>query len=369
LRDSDTLARLGGDEFAVLLEDLKDRADADVAADRVIDALTSPIVLDQATVIVGASVGVTGGLDGESAEALLRNADMAMYVAKSRQKGSQMRFHPDMQSKVLERLELEADLRRAVQEHQFVLQYQPIVGLSEGELASVEALVRWNHPRRGRLQPGSFIAVAEETGLIVAMGRWALREATRQAREWERDSGRKLRVGVNISMRHLTDPSLIDDVQSALNESGLAPHQLLIEITESVLMSDSAEVLPVLAALKRLGVRIALDDFGTGYSSLAYLQDMPIDVLKIDKSFVDKLGGAQPDQVLVKAIVNLGATLMLRVVAEGIETPQQVEQLQALGCDLGQGYYFDRAVDADRVLDYLNGHIELSTVTPREVVV
>ena len=362
IRDGDTLARLGGDEFAILLEDLADPADALRTAERMSDALRAPVVLEGLSIIAVASVGISGGLEGETPDALLRNADVAMYVAKSDGKGKHVQFRPDMHSKVLERLEMEADLRRALDENQFVLNYQPIVGLKCGELASVEALIRWNHPERGLLMPGSFIMIAEESGLIVLIGRWALREATRQAREWELASGRGVRVGVNISTRHLCEPSLIDDVRNALNESGLDPRHLLLEITESVLMTSPAEIIPVLNSIKGMGISIALDDFGTGYSSLSYLQQLPIDVLKIDKSFMDMLVGENADPVLVKAIVSLGSTLRLRVVAEGIESSDQLSHLKDLGCDFGQGFYFDRAVSAERIQAYLSGDKELSTI-------
>ena len=361
-RDGDTLARFGGDEFAVLLEDLKSLEDAEAAAERIIEELRLPFDVGGLSVTISASIGVSGGADATSPSELMRNADVAMYVAKSDGRGRKVRFQADMHAKVLERLELEADMRRALDENQFVLNYQPIVGLTAGELVSVEALIRWDHPVRGRLQPGSFIGVAEETGLIVQIGRWVLREATHQAAQWHREGPRGLRVGVNISTRHLCEPTFLDDVRNALESSGLESKYLLIEITESVLMSNTASIILVLDELKAMGVSLALDDFGTGYSSLAYLQQLPIDVLKIDKSFMDKLSDGSADPILVKAIVNLGATLRLRVVAEGIETLDQVAQLQVLGCDLGQGFYFDKAVTAAKIQEYLNGDTALASV-------
>ncbi|MBC8086364.1 MAG: EAL domain-containing protein [Phycisphaerae bacterium] len=362
IREGDTLARLGGDEFAILLEDLVSVDDACLAAERMIAGLSQPTPGLPANLSIRASIGVSIGTDSNSAEELLRNADIAMYVAKSEGKGKHVRYVADMHAKVLDRLEVEADLRRAIEDNQFVLSYQPIVALGTGELTSVEALIRWNHPTRGLLQPAAFIDVAEETGLVVPIGRWALREATRQVRAWQVATGQGMRVGVNISTRHLCDPSLLDDVCEALNDSGLAPEYLLIEITETILIKNTAEIIVALQQIKAMGVAIALDDFGTGYSSLSYLQQLPINVLKIDKSFIDKLVGAQTDAVLVKAIVDLGATLQLTVVAEGIVTLEQVIQLQALGCQLGQGYYFDRAVPPEKILAYLRGNLSMNTV-------
>lgn len=360
-RGCDTVARLGGDEFAVLLEHLAQGTDADVVAERVLAAMRTPLRVQDREVVVGISVGIASGDEADSVDALLRNADLALYAAKARGRFRTVNFVPAMHAAALERSELEADLRLAIDApgaNGFHLVYQPIVDLATEATVGVEALLRWNHPTRGALSPATFIPVAEETGLIVALGRWVIREACAQAAAWERACtpslgglGAAFGLSINLSARQLQDAAIVSDVESALVEHGIAPRRLVLEITESVMMHDAALTLERLRRLKGLGVRIAIDDFGTGYSSLAYLRQFPVDVLKIDKTFVDGVGHGADETVITTAIVSLGTALALRVVAEGIEDRQQLARLRALGCDRGQGYLFARPLAPDAVLD------------------
>jgi len=360
-RGCDTVARLGGDEFAVLLKKVQSEGDPAVVAERIAAALRQPFVLDGKEMFVGTSIGIARSIPGDSAEDLLRNADLAMYEAKSRGKGIYRLFEPSMHEIARERLEIEADLRTALDRGEFRLLYQPVVDLETREMVSVEALVRWEHPTRGLVSPVDFIPAAEATGLIVPLGRWVLGEACRQAVLWEPepvdaaaraiDAAPALAINVNLSGRQLQDPALMDDVATALAESGLDPHRLVLEITETVLMQRTEETLEALHALKALGVRLAIDDFGTGYSSLSYLQRFPVDVLKIDRSFIKDIGHAENNAAIARTVIALGDLLSLRTVAEGIETPEQLARLKTLGCVHGQGYHFSRPVSADDVGD------------------
>jgi diguanylate cyclase (GGDEF)-like protein len=342
MRAADTAARLGGDEFAVLLEDLDSTREAVGVAERVIEALETPIVVAGREVLVGASIGVAFGRHG--AEDLLRHADVAMYRAKALGKGRYAMFEAGMQAEVMERLELEADLKRAVDRNELTVFYQPIIALATGELVGHEALLRWRHPVRGLIGPQSFIEVAEETGLIGPIGEFVLREACRQAAHWQASG--ELSMNVNLSGRQLEGPGLLDMVTTILRETGLAPGRLVLEITETVLMHDTEATIRRLRALRALGVRLAVDDFGTGYSSLRYLNRFPLDVLKMAKPFVDGLGDQSEDPALARAIVDLGSSLGLQIVAEGIERSAQLTMLRRLGCPLGQGYWFARPMSA-----------------------
>jgi len=353
-RGCDTVARLGGDEFAILLENVRDDADAVRVAERVTAAMRAPFDLEGKEVFAGTSIGIARGDEVKSAEVLLRNADVAMYTAKTAGKGRYALFASEMHTVVVERLELEADLRRGVERREFAVHYQPIVVLETGRIAGVEALVRWNHPKRGLVAPADFIPLAEETGLIVPIGRWVLREACQQGQQWQpqpagASGGSPLTITVNISGRQLQHAGLVEEVASALADSGLDPHRLVLEITESVTMQYTAATLHKLHALKALSVRLAIDDFGTGYSSLGYLQHFPVDILKIDKSFIDGVGGGVNGSALARAIIALGDSLGLRTVAEGIEQASQLAELQRLGCELGQGYYFAKPVAAEMI--------------------
>ncbi|MBI5289183.1 MAG: EAL domain-containing protein [Chloroflexi bacterium] len=341
LRPDDTLARFGGDEFAVLLEDASG-SDARTAGERILDALRTPFLVAGHELFVRVSVGaVASAFSDEEPEDLLRNADVAMYAAKARGKARVELYEPGMQAGVLERFELLGDLERALERGEFVVFYQPTVILSTAQVTGVEALVRWRHPTKGLIQPLDFIYLVEETGLILRLGRWVLDQACAQAKKWQtgRPGEPPFSVAVNLSVKQLR-PALVDEVAATLRASGLDPASLILEVTETAMMQDSALCETVLRSLKDLGVRIAVDDFGTGYSSLSYLSRFPIDILKIDKSFVDRIGTG--DAEVTNAIVELGQHLNLEIIAEGIERAEQSASLQALSCLQGQGYYFAR---------------------------
>ena len=343
LRPSDTSARLGGDEFAVLLEGLADEDQASEIADLIITALRQPLPVAQREVVVAASVGIAFVQDASDAGQLLRNADLAMYSAKRNGKGRHDTYRPQLFTAALERLELETDLRNALDRSELTVHYQPIVALSTGEIVGCEALVRWQHPRRGPLGPELFIPLAEETGLIEQLGRQVLDAACRQASQWrDRHGLDALSVSVNVSPRQVLGTQLVADVRRSLEQARLAPGSLVLEITESALLQDTDTTLEVLHRLKKLGVRLAIDDFGTGYSSLSYLQRFPFDVLKIDRAFVTAIDNQSDDSSLAPAVVSLANTMHLKVVAEGVETPSQADALAAMGCELAQGFLLAR---------------------------
>ena len=347
VREMDLIARLGGDEFAVLVENAVDDGEVIAVADRIVASFAKSFNLGGKEVFVSASIGIARTTAGESSDELVRNADVAMYAAKSRGKGQYVLFESQMHTAALERLVVEADLHRALEHEEFILEYQPIVMLETGEIVGAEALVRWVSRDRGTVSPGVFIPIAEETGLIVQIGRWVLRRACAAAQAWEKERGIPMRITVNLSGRQLQEPCIVDDVRLALQESGLQPDRLVLEITESMLMHNTEMSITRLAELKAIGVSLAIDDFGTGYSSLSYLQRYPIDILKIDKGFVDAIDKGGEGPVLASAIIALGETLRMNTVAEGIETEAQRQQLVALGCELGQGFLFAPPIDAD----------------------
>jgi diguanylate cyclase len=334
LRAGDTAARLGGDEFAILLEGLSDEREALIVAERVTAALRAPFAVGGLDVRVRASIGVATG-EGD----LLRDADVAMYQAKAQGRDRVAVFDCGMHDALVERVALENDLRRALEDGELRLAYQPIVDLAHGRLLAVEALLRWRHPTRGDVPPGAFVPLAEETGLIVPIGTWVLEEACRTAAGWV-----AVPVTVNVSSVQLRSAAFPSVVAAALEASGLPAERLIVEITESVLMTDVERTARLLAELKALGVRIAIDDFGTGHSSLQYLQQLPLDMLKIPKTFVDDLG--RGGGVVARAILDLGRSFGLEVVAEGIEEDVQRERLLALGCTSGQGFLFARPMPA-----------------------
>jgi diguanylate cyclase (GGDEF)-like protein len=357
VREADTPARFGGDEFAIMLEDNEDTPDATHVAQRVIDTLQAPFDVGGREVFVSASVGIATSHAGqEDAAELLRNADVAMYRAKHQGSGGYHIFEPGMRVALMERLELEADLQRAVEQQEFTLVYQPIMPLDGPAMSGYEALIRWSHPTRGLVSPMDFIPLAEETGLILPIGRWVLHQACQQAARWQRayptDPPRT--ISVNLSARQLQQASLIEEVAHALAASRLDPACLILEITESVLIQDTEATIAKLAALKGLGVRVAIDDFGTGYSSLSYLRQLPVDILKVDKSFIDGIQESPEASAVARAIIRLGRTLSLQTVAEGIEEPTQLDALRKMQCDLGQGYLFAKPLSSAELEELLS---------------
>jgi diguanylate cyclase (GGDEF)-like protein/PAS domain S-box-containing protein len=355
VRPGDTVARLGGDEFAVLLEPGEGEQEIRIVAERFIAALAQPFRLHAHEVFVSASVGYATGSGGDDAEALLRNADLAMYRAKTAGKGRVAAYASEMHAAVLERVELENDLRHAIERNELVVHYQPIVDLDTMTPIGVEALARWQHPRLGLVPPGEFIGVAEDSGLIVPIGRWVLEEACRQVRRWENAGCERVHLSVNISARELAAPRLAEHVARTLRTHSLDPAQLSLEITETILVEDTERTLAKLGLLRELGVGIALDDFGTGYSSLAYLRRMPVTTLKIDRSFVSDVGDGGDVDALAGTVVDLARSLRLATVAEGIENEDQLVRLRAMGCTYGQGFLFSRPVPADEAAGMLRG--------------
>jgi diguanylate cyclase (GGDEF)-like protein/PAS domain S-box-containing protein len=373
VREGDVVARFGGDEFAVLIQSAIGAPDAEMAAGRIVEGLHEPFVIDGRDIHVQASIGLAAaGMSGgtgvaggrpdsetDGAEQLMRNADLAMYKAKSAGGSGFASYDPQMLSGLVERLELEADLRMALERGELKLHYQPTIDLTDSRIVGFEALVRWQHPTRGLISPLDFIPIAEGTGLIVPLGRWVMTESCRQAMEWsEQNGGDPVKIAVNVSVRQFDRSDLPTMVGEVLAETGMPAGRLCLEMTESVLMTDTEENLAQLVRLKELGVTLAIDDFGTGYSSLAYLRRFPVDTLKIDRSFVERLGEQTDDVALANTIVQLGRSLGMSTVAEGIEEYGQLAALREMGCDYAQGFYFSRpvpAAEAGRLLSESTG--------------
>ena len=374
-RGCDTVSRLGGDEFAVLLERVNQDEGPEVAAQRIVNSLARPIeAVSGQRVTVSASIGIALRDSAETRDELMRNADVALYEAKTRSRGRWIVYNPAMHAALVDKVSLEADLRAAIErcqlahrpglektgtyprfgdtssQTQISLAYQPIVDMTSDTITGFEALVRWSHPERGVIAPATFIPVAEESGLVMALGRWVLRTACHQASLWNsRGVEAPITVTVNLSGRQLQDEGLAFDVEAALRESGLDPSCLILEMTESVIMHESTSALARLHEVKALGVRIAIDDFGTGYSSLSHLQQFPVDILKIDRSFLQRMHQGPNDAALIRTIIALAKLLSLRTIAEGVEDCEQQEQLRTLGCDSAQGFLFGRPMSADEV--------------------
>lgn len=362
VRSGETVARLGGDEFAIVLEMMRSDDDPQNLAERLLTNIAAPVDLSGREVAVNVSIGIAVAEPGEDDDTLLRNADAAMYAAKSLGKHRVRRFDPSMHARALVWLELEQDLRRALQNNELELHFQPLVRMRTGTLRGFEALLRWNHPRRGTISPGEFLHVAEETGLIVEIGRWVLHEACRQASQWgEAQAGERPAVSVNLASRQLDDPDLISEVRDALAQSGLDPSRLILEITESEVMRNPETARMRLQALRSQGVRVAIDDFGTGYSSLSHLQYFPVDELKIDRTFITRLDHGDREISFVRAMIALAHSLGIEVVAEGIEYDVQYAALDQLGCDIAQGFLLSAPLNPANMSDYL-----LSPLTPGE---
>ncbi len=370
VRAGETVARLGGDEFAVVIEEVSAKDDPQLLADRLLTLLRMPMRVGGREVVVGVSIGIAVAEATDDEETLLRNADTAMYAAKSSGKACVRRFDPSMHREAMEWLELESDLRLAIDRREFMLEFQPLMRLDNGRVKGFEALVRWHHPLRGYVTPGVFLPLAEETGLIVQIGRWVLADACRQAARWGLATGDAPSVSVNLAARQLDSESLMDDVRAALAASGLQPSRLILEITESDVMRDPELALARLKALKALGVKLAIDDFGTGYSSLSHLQYFPVDVLKIDRSFIQRIEEGDREAAFVRTIVSLAKSLSVQVVAEGIEDLAQQQFLHSVGCDLGQGYLYSRpllGMDVDRFISDAKQVRPLMVPAPRRM--
>lgn len=352
---SGEISRFGGDEFVVLLTDIELDEQARAVASRIRRALTSPFNYEGRQFVVSSSIGVAMyPRDGSNVETLLMNADTAMYQAKSAGRNTVRFYEPEMNARALQRFELEDDLRRAIEENQFQLYFQPKHSIATGEVTGAEALLRWQHPQRGWIAPTKFIGLAEETGLIVPIGEWVISEACRQLRLWHDNGHSKLCVAVNISANQVSHGDVADSVMGAIWEHGIRPQCLELEITESLLIRDVREAKGILRTFKDAGIRISIDDFGTGYSSLSYLRQFPLDALKIDRSFVQTMHVNPDDAALCGAIVAIGKKLGLKTIAEGVELEEQLDALRQSGCDEAQGYLFSGALPADELEEYLN---------------
>jgi diguanylate cyclase len=381
VRTADTVARFGGDEFVLIGTSIGDADDAANLASRVMQVLEAPVRIAAIDIHTSPSIGIAMYPDdGVTMQVLLAHADAAMYSAKQHGRGNFRRYSPGMDAGTEDRVQFESELHNAVALNQFQLYYQPKVDTRTGEVRSAEALIRWVHPRRGIVSPAQFIPVAEECGLIGTIGAWVVREACRQARAWQIDGVPPLRVSVNLSASQFRDSGLVDSIRAALDDAGLEAHFLEVELTESAVMSDPEKSIAILEQLSAMGVLVSVDDFGTGYSSMSYLRRFPIDKLKIDRVFIDEIVNRPEDASIVRAIVSLAHSLRLKVVAEGVETPAQLEFLKIAGCDEYQGYHFSRplpATDFERLIresrecddlteeDAIRTHSKLAAYKPR----
>jgi diguanylate cyclase (GGDEF)-like protein/PAS domain S-box-containing protein len=359
VREIDTVARLGGDEFAILLEDIDVEDEAEDVARRINKLLGGPFRLADKDIVSNASIGIAFSSLGYShPEEMIRDADIAMYQAKSQGRARHIVFDKGMHVLAVTQLEIETDLRRAIEQDEFLLYYQPVMNAESEKISGFEALIRWQHPRRGIVPPGDFIAIAEETKLIIPIGRWVIREACKQARIWQRAFPKQeLNVSVNIAPQQFTDPNLIDDIRNVLEETKLPGQRLKVEITESAIMENPNEVAYRLNQIREMGVQLHVDDFGTGYSSLSHLHRFPIDALKVDRSFVISMGESDENMEIVRTIIALARNLKLKTVAEGVETRGALEQLKKLGCDFAQGYFFSHPMEVGDATKFISKNL------------
>jgi diguanylate cyclase (GGDEF)-like protein len=366
VRARDTVARLGGDEFAILIEGEDVREKSTAVAKRILEKVRQTFNIGGFEVKFGTSIGIAIKDHGETtADELLRNADVAMYSAKGKGKNRFVIFETEMHRSLMAQIELEGDLRAAIENRQLNLNYQPILNLRTGEITGMEVLVRWNHPTHGVIAPLDFIRLAEQTGLIVPLGRWIILEACRRSKSLFDKHGNDLTVTINISGKQLENADFISDLAGIIKTVGIRSENMILEITESTMMEDTETILKLLHRIKSLGIRLAIDDFGTGYSSLSYLQQFPIDILKIDRSFVDGIEGSAQKNAVARTIINLSDTLQLATVAEGIENNEQAEILKGLGCEYGQGYFFARPLEFDQFDDLLENMNASSAIIPQ----
>lgn len=361
VRLSDTIARIGGDEFAILLEDTRQPENALHVSERILEAFKEPVLINGREIHIGTSIGIVttdSGCSSQTADELLRNADVAMYVAKQNGKGQYVLFNSVIHGFMLEKMELQNDMSKAIAEQQFVMHYQPIINLDINEVSGFESLVRWAHPTRGPIPPLKFISIAEETGLIVPLGRWILLESCNRLKELQKLYRRNFTITVNISGKQLQSKEFIDDVADILKETGIDPTYLVLEITESMMMDQGEKMIERLNALKGLGLKLAIDDFGTGYSSLSYLQQLPIDILKIDKSFINEIDKGMDNSAVARTILSLSETLRLSTIAEGVEEQSQADTLQQLSCQYAQGFHFSKPLPIDELRRFLSRDIK-----------
>ena len=359
MRHSDTVSRQGGDEFVVLLSTIKHPDDAAISAQKILTALAVPHLIGELELHVSVSIGISiYPEDGRDAETLTKSADTAMYQAKENGRDNYKFFEQTMNTRAVQRQSIEVGLRRALERREFVLHYQPKINLYSNLIVGVEALIRWQHPERGLMPPLQFLPIAEDCGLILPIGRWVLREACLQAQAWIRAGLRPITIAVNTSALEFNATDFLENIRATLDDTGLEPRYLELELTESVLMRDAEFTDSVLHGLADLGIKLAIDDFGTGYSSLSYLRQFPIDTLKIDQSFVNRITSSPDDATIVSAVINMGKSLKLRVIAEGVETPEQRTFLLAQHCDEGQGYYFSHPITPEALATLLQTGIK-----------
>ncbi|HEY0845152.1 MAG TPA: EAL domain-containing protein [Noviherbaspirillum sp.] len=355
VRDTDTVARLNGDEFVLVLSEQAEESLSPAVVQRIMDSIARPIMIEGYEFVVSCSIGIAVcPADGGDPDTLIKHAGIAMYRAKETGRNSFQFYAPSMNEQAMERLRIEGDLRSALERNEFLLHYQPQVDLGSGRILGVEALIRWRHPELGMVSPARFIGLAEENGLIVPIGHWVLHTACRQCADWQRAGLGEIRVAVNLSARQFYERDLVTSIRTVLEETGIAPHLLELELTESMMMSDVEHAVGILHDLKALGVHLSIDDFGTGYSSLAYLKRFPIDLLKIDQSFVRDITADVDDAAIVRSVISLAHSLRLKVIAEGVETAEQLAYLQEHGCDYMQGYFFGRPMPAVQCTQFLS---------------